>query len=121
MKIRLLACALCFCVMAIQSCEYNDLPEPPPVTPECPDPISFQDDVKPIINSSCALPGCHNGSLGEDRNWTITASFQAKRLSVKDRINRAPGTPGHMPAQGSITPAEIELISCWVDQGGLDN
>jgi hypothetical protein len=121
MNLRLLACTVCLGAIAIQSCEYNDLPEPPPVTDECPDLISFQDDIKPIINSSCALPGCHNGDNGAERNWTMTSNFQAKRLNVKDRINRPPGTPGHMPAQGSITPAEIQMISCWVDQGGLDN
>jgi hypothetical protein len=121
MNMKLLACTVCLGVILIQSCEYNDLPEPPPVTAECPEPISFQNDVKPIIESSCALTGCHNGDNGAERNWTVFTNFQTKRANVKDRINRPPGTPGHMPAAGSITPAEIEIISCWVDQGGLNN
>ena len=120
MNIKMLACAVCLIAIAIQSCEYNDLPEPPAEVEGC-DPISFQNDIEPIINSSCALTGCHKGDNGADKNWTVFGNFQAKRANVKDRINRPPGTPGHMPAQGSITRAEIEMITCWVDQGGLDN
>jgi hypothetical protein len=121
MKIKLLACAIGLSVIVFQSCEYNELPEPPPVTDDCPVPISFENAVRPIINESCAIPNCHNGDNGADKNWTILSNFQAKKANVKDRINRPPGTPGHMPAEGSITPAQIEIISCWVDQGGLAN
>ena len=121
MNIKTLACAVCFGAIAIQSCEYNELPEPPPTVEGCPDPISFENDIEPIINSSCALTGCHNGDNGADKNWTVFSNFKAKSANVKDRINRPPGTPGHMPAVGSITPAEIEAITCWVDQGSLDN
>jgi hypothetical protein len=121
MNIKMLACAICLAAIAIQSCEYNELPEPPLVTDECPEPVSFENDIRPIINSSCAIPGCHNGDNGADKNWTVFENFRAKRANVKDRINRPPGTPGHMPAQGSITQDQIQTISCWVDQGGLQN
>jgi hypothetical protein len=121
MKIKLLACAIGLSAIAFQSCEYNDLPEPIPVIEGCPDPISFANDVNPIINNSCALSGCHNGDNGADKNWTVFSNFQTKRENVKDRITRPPGTPGHMPAAGSITQEEIQTIVCWVDQGGINN
>jgi hypothetical protein len=121
MNMKLLACAVCLGSIAFQSCDNNSLPEPPPVVDGCPDVISFADDVEPIITNSCTLPGCHNGDNGPDRDWTVFANLQAKRLNVKDRINRPPGTPGHMPAVGTITSEEIETITCWVDQGGINN
>jgi hypothetical protein len=121
MNIKMLACAICLGAIAIQGCENNGLPEPPPVIEGCPDPISFENDVRPIINTSCALPGCHNGDNGADKNWTVFSNFQSKRANVKDRITRPPGTPGHMPAVGALTPNEIQTIVCWVDQGGLPN
>jgi hypothetical protein len=118
MKIQLLACGLLMSALVIQSC-YHDLPEPE-IDP-CSDEISFETQVKPIINTSCALTGCHNGSLGPDRNWTVFSAFQAKSANVKDRITRSPGAPGHMPAVGSLTSVQIQTIVCWVDQGAQDN
>ena len=121
MKIKLWICAISLGAIASQSCENNALPEPVPITEECPDVISYQTQIQPLINKSCALSGCHNGSLGEDRNWTILSSLQAKKDNVKDRINRAPGTPGRMPAAGELTAQEIETLTCWVNQGALNN
>jgi hypothetical protein len=121
MKMQMLACAVCLCAIAFQSCENNGLPEPVPVTEECPDVISYKDHIQPLINKSCALSGCHDGSLGEDRNWTIYSSLAAKKANVKDRINRPPGAPGRMPAVGELTQDEIETLTCWVNQGALNN
>jgi hypothetical protein len=119
MNIRLRAVLVCLTILTLQSCVDHNLPEPE--IDECGGTVSFQNDVKPIINLSCAISGCHNGDIGADRNWTVFTNFQNKRASVKDRITRPPGTPGHMPATGSITPDQLQTIVCWVDQGGLNN
>jgi hypothetical protein len=121
MKIKMLACAICLAAIVIQSCEYNELPEPVPISEDCPEEISYNGQIQEIINTTCAVTGCHNGSLGEDRNWTILSSLQAKKDNVKDRINRPPGTPGRMPAAGALTSAEIEILTCWVNQGARNN
>src|SRR5688572_16441518 len=114
MKIKLLACAFFFCVIVIQSCVDHALPETE-VDP-CSAEFSYDAEVKPIINTSCAISGCHHGSLGADSNWTVFTTFQGKSANVKDRITRPPGTPIHMPAVGSLTSDQIQTIVCWVDQ-----
>ena len=119
MKIQLWACGVLMSALVIQSCYNHDLPEPE-IDP-CSVDVSFESQVKPIINTSCAIAGCHNGSLGPDRNWTVFNAFQAKSANVKDRITRSPGTPGHMPAVGSLTSEQIQTIVCWVDQGAQAN
>lgn len=119
MKINLLACVSLFCVLVIQSCVDHNLPESELAL--CSDVVSFDAQVKPIINTSCNISGCHNGDLGSERNWTVFNTFQAKRTNVVDRITRPRGTPGHMPAVGSLTSDQIQTIVCWVDQGGQNN
>ena len=120
MKMKLLVCMACLAIMLFQSCDYNALPEPQ--TDSCDGAVSFSDDVQPIINRSCAISGCHNGDNGADKNWTVLANLQAKKNTVKDRITRPVGTPGHMPAiPPELTIVEIQQIVCWVDQGALDN
>lgn len=119
MRIKIFAGGICLGLIAFQSCVDHTLPEPE-IDP-CTVTVSFVSDIKPIIDTSCALTGCHNGDNGADRNWTVFSNFQTKRANVKDRITRPPGTPGHMPAAGSITDDQIQSIVCWVDQGGLNN
>jgi hypothetical protein len=119
MRIKIFAGAIGICLIAFQSCVDHNLPEAE-IDP-CTVTVSFVTDIQPIINTSCALTGCHNGDNGADKNWTVFSNFQTKRANVKDRITRPPGTPGHMPAAGSITDDQIQSIVCWVDQGGLNN
>jgi|SRR5687767_3922235 hypothetical protein len=120
MKIKILLSSLFVLLIVFQSCENNGLPEPE--IDECDGSVvSYKDQIKPIINTSCAITGCHNGDNGSDRNWTILSVLQAKKDNVKDRVTRPVGVPGHMPLVGSITSDQIQMIVCWVDQGGLNN
>ncbi|UOB18118.1 cytochrome c [Abyssalbus ytuae] len=80
-------------------------------TDECPD-ISFSTQVKPVIDNNCI--SCHNGSQFPDLRTYDGVSNNA--AIVKDQVvNRT------MPIGGSLTNEEIELISCWVDNGALNN
>jgi hypothetical protein len=120
MKIKLLFSVCFFILIALPSCVDHNLEEPE--IDECgANVVSFADDIGPIIDTSCAIPGCHNGDNGAERNWTIFGNFQSKRASVRDRVTRPVGVPGHMPLVGALTPDEIQLIVCWVDQGGENN
>jgi hypothetical protein len=86
--------------------------------------MSFNLNVKPIIDKSCAIPGdgnCHNGGNGTDLNWTVFQNFKDHATQVQDRITRAPGADGKMPKIGSITDLEIQTIYCWVEQGAKQN
>jgi len=102
-----------------QSCVDHTLPEVEIDT--CGGTVSYITEVKPIVDTSCAITGCHNGDNGADKNWTVFSNFQSKSSNVKDRITRPPGAPGHMPLVGSITVDQIQAIVCWVDQGAQDN
>ena len=119
MNIKLWAFATCSAIFLFQSCVDHNLPEPE--VGGCSATVSFADEVNPIISTTCAIPGCHNGDNGADKNWTIFSNLQSNKDDVKDRITRPPGAPGHMPAVGSITDEQIQTIVCWVDQGAPNN
>jgi hypothetical protein len=119
MNIKLGASATCLVIFLFQSCVDHNLPELE--VEACSATVSFADEVNPIINTSCAIPGCHNGDNGAEKNWTVFTNFQSNKEDVRDRITRPAGTPGHMPAVGSITDEQIQTIVCWVDQGGQNN
>lgn len=76
--------------------------------------ISFSASIAPIIENSCAVTGCHNGSQFPDfrvfKNIHDNA-FEIKKLTAD----------GTMPQDGTITQAQINQIACWVDDGALNN
>ena len=37
--------------------------------------VSDATDVDPIIMTKCAISGCHDGSLGSDKDWTNFETF----------------------------------------------
>lgn len=74
---------------------------------------SWANDIKPIIETKCALSGCHNGSRPDLRVFANAKTY-AKSMKSKTQDRS-------MPAEGSLTDAQIQLIACWVDDGALAN
>jgi hypothetical protein len=105
------------CLVLPEACVSHDFPEY-----TCTDAYSFSEDVRPIIETKCAIAGCHNGSLGEDLNWTIYQNFhqRAREGQVKFRVTHRIMPPEDSPA-GPLSQDEINAIACWTDQGSLNN
>ena len=79
---------------------------------------SYKDEIIPIIEASCAVAECHDGSDTALPDWTIYANVEALAETIKRRTGNStmppPGSPG-------LTSAEIQAIACWVDDGALNN
>ncbi|MGK7392406.1 MAG: hypothetical protein ACNS60_18775 [Candidatus Cyclobacteriaceae bacterium M2_1C_046] len=80
--------------------------------------VSYDTQVKPILINNCAISGCHDGSNGASRNWTVFSNVQDKAENIKTRTSN-----GTMPPEGNgtLTQEQIDLIACWVDDGALNN
>jgi hypothetical protein len=76
---------------------------------------SWSNDILPIMKKNCSITGCHNGVSRSNNfsDYTSAKSF-AKTIKSKTRDRS-------MPFDGSLTQNEIDLISCWVDDGALQN
>ena len=84
---------------------------------ECPpDGVSFSDTVEPIINTNCAIPGCHVAGSSR-QNLTLFERVQGLAPEIKSRTQS-----GAMPPDGRVlSQRDIDLIACWVDSGAQDN
>ena len=78
--------------------------------------VSFEDQVRPLINANCTLANCHNGSNSSLPNFSTFGPVQSRAADIKSRTQS-----GNMPATGSLTADEKAIIACWVDDGALDN
>ena len=99
------------------SCVYHDFPEY-----TCGETYSFEADIKPIIETRCALSGCHNGDMGADLNWTNFDQFhkRAESGNVKFRVTNRTMPPADSPG-GPLTQEQIDALVCWTDQGAQNN
>lgn len=100
-------------LLVLSSCVSHDFPQY-----TCTDTYLFSEDVKPIIETKCAISGCHNGDLGQDLNWTNFQNFHRRAESglVKFRVTHRIMPPSYSPA-GPLSQEEINAIACWTDQG----
>lgn len=76
--------------------------------------ISFENTIKPIIESSCAISGCHNGSVSPDLRTLST--IQSRASAIKTRTGN-----GSMPKGSTLSQEKIDQIACWVDDGAPSN
>ena len=86
--------------------------------PNCPDTISFNNEILPLIQSNCG--GCHdvgNGTAYTLTNHTnIAASADAILGSMRGNGYQL------MPQGGPALPDSlIQKVECWIYQGKLDN
>ena len=78
---------------------------------------SFAVNVAPLIQSRCAVSGCHDAA-STNGPGPLTSYGQIKNAAVQIKsavVSR------FMPENSSLNLSEIKTISCWVDAGAKDN
>ncbi len=76
--------------------------------------ISYQNTIQSIIQTNCAISGCHNGTIAPDLLTFDDIKTSASRIKART-ANRS------MPRGRSLTQEQIDEIACWVDDGALEN
>jgi uncharacterized membrane protein len=97
----------------LDSCVSND------VSDDCNEIVSYASHVSPIIQTKCAISGCHNGSSALP-DWTNFSQLQARAGDVREVVIQKRMPPSNSPA-GPLTEDQITAISCWVNQGAQNN
>jgi mono/diheme cytochrome c family protein len=95
--------------------------------------VSYADQIQPIFNNNCA--GCHGSSggvglssylalmssIGNNYGENVVVPGNANASGLVDKIEPNPEHGSRMPTNGSLTPAEIQLIRTWINEGALNN
>ena len=100
-------------------------PVPPP-QPEPPPGVSFQEDILPILQASCAVQGCHAGANPpKGLNLETYADFEKGNVFNPGDSNgsvvvqRIDG--GGMPPGAPLADDQIQLFKDWIDEGAKNN
>lgn len=130
----------------LEGCKHASLVEPDPVdpgdppieeAPPCdPEVVYFEQDVLPILQSSCGYSGCHDAATAEEgivlvsyasmmnseeSNLVVPGQPQNSELYevlVKDNPDKLMPPPGE---GGPLSQEQIDLIWTWLEQGAVNN
>jgi len=82
------------------------------------DETSLANDVVPMIQTNCAISGCHV-SGAQSPNFSDKANIINSAQRILARTSQRTMPP--IASGKTLTDQQIELIRCWVDAGAKDN
>ncbi len=81
---------------------------------------SYSIDIKPILNESCALSGCHDAyspNAGYDFSSYNSASSGSQSGRFLGAIQRKRGFLAMPNGSPKLPDDKIKLLTCWVENG----
>ena len=109
------------------SCTSDKLPEPEPPAFCDTLQVSYNLQVKQIIDTNCAFSGCHSPGSIAPGNYTSFSGLSGflndqefKRFVIDLRNDPDIGMPPNWPTNPGpkdLTQEEFDILSCWVEAG----
>ncbi|MFZ4399788.1 MAG: hypothetical protein ACOYO1_07120 [Bacteroidales bacterium] len=117
------ACLSAVCIFALSSCKHDSTP---PVIDETAikDTVYFYDEVLPIVQSNCAISGCHTGGEEEPdlSNYSNILNMVKPGDPQNSRLYKyAIGSEMPPPPKTPLNLEQVTLIYGWIKQGALEN
>jgi len=112
------------------ACTTDQLMEEPPLEFCDTLTVSYNLQVKDIIDANCAFSGCHVAGSSAPGNYSSFGSLQPflsdrefKRFVVDLRNDPELGMPPNWetnPGPKDLTEEEFAILSCWIESGYLE-
>lgn len=85
--------------------------------------VSYNADIKPILDVSCATSGCHN-SVSKQAGIDLSTYNGVKNVSLQDRflgaIQHKKGFSPMPKNSAKLSGDKIDMITCWVQNGAAE-
>ena len=112
---------LCLLIVVLCSCKKDKVSITNQIqNADCPNIISYSQQIQPLLNQSCATSYCHGGgSNGYDlSNHTSVSDNASIILSVIKHESGFEPMPFGSP---KLPDSVINHFQCWIDQGKQNN
>lgn len=96
----------------------------PQVTPTNPcSTVTFKTDISPIITQTCAIKSCHvsGTGLGDYTNYAGLGKEATNGKFKKEVITNKSMPPRNSNGPTSLTAAQLEKFTCWINAGAPNN
>lgn len=111
-------CVLVMCV-SLSSCYYDNKEDLYGDIPCDPVGVSFTKDIQPLIQTECAIYGCHiQGGAG----YGVFENYQNIKAKVDNGSLRSRViVQKDMPPSNPLSECQIAHIEAWINEGALNN
>ena len=82
--------------------------------------VTFSGTIKPLIQTRCAIPGCHVTG-GQSPDLSVAANIQQIASSGQLKVRVIDRIAPAMPPSGPLPGCEMLQIQAWLDQGAPNN
>jgi len=109
----ILLLAILFSAITIQSCKDKEEDMP---AGECPDtPLTYEAQIKEIINKSCALSGCH----GDNTAPGLFTDYNGLEIYITNGMftTRVLEQRSMPPAPNQLSSKDYNDLKCWAEGG----
>ena len=93
----------------------DDLTVAPPTV------ITYEKDVRTIMNQSCATSGCHNAASNSAGLTLETYTQVRNAFETRGALNRMESATNSMPPQGNLPEPTLNIIRTWITNGYIEN
>ena len=103
------------------SCSSSEVANDDPVVVDPTQKVTYEKDVKNIINNSCAVSGCHTGSNPPAGILLTTYNQVRSQAENGNLIARMNNSSNPMPPTGILPSSTRSVIDQWKADGFLEN
>ena len=117
-----LSILLVSCFLTIMACEKDDDTSTSGIDCSGSNP-SYTMDIKPIIDNTCALSGCHvTGFVQGDFTTYDGLKTRADSGALLERVvTKKEMPPANSAGPVELTESQIKLFNCWIEDGAPNN
>lgn len=88
----------------------------------CADSVTYSNQIKPIINATCAYAGCHDGDPNSSAPGNYNNLADITVVALNGKLNNRVVILKDMPPSNAtgpktLTDDQLQLVKCWVSQG----
>ena len=85
--------------------------------------VTYKKDITPIINQTCAIKSCHvsGTGLGDYTSYAGLAKEATNGKFKKEVLTNKSMPPRNSNGPNSLTSAQLEKFTCWINAGSPNN
>lgn len=110
-----------FAILLLANSCYYDVENELYGTVQCdtPEVVSYDDDIKTLVDNNCATSSCHSSTGSALGNFETYEGLKAK-VNNGSLVEAVINTNAMPPSQ-PLEPCDVSLIEVWINQGALNN